>query len=241
MIEGLLQLDSVTKTYTTGAVTLTALGGVSLTVGAGEFIAVMGPSGSGKSTLMNILGLLDRPSSGRFIFEGEDISRHSDRRLARLRREKLGFIFQSFNLFPRYDALRNVSMPLAYAGVPSRERKQRALAMLERVGLADRSRHRPKELSGGQQQRVAIARALVNQPSIVLGDEPTGNLDSRTGESILALLQELNDTGVTLILVTHDEAVARHAKRVVRLLDGAIVSDDAVAAPARAATQGELR
>lgn len=239
MNNSLLRLESVARTYDTGAVTVTALDGVSLSVEQGEFIAVMGPSGSGKSTLMNILGLLDRPSSGRFFFEGEDISRYNDRRLARLRREKLGFVFQSFNLFPRYDALRNVSMTLAYAGVPARERKERALRMLAQVGLEDRSRHRPKELSGGQQQRVAIARALVNEPAIVLGDEPTGNLDSRTGASILALLQQLNDSGVTLILVTHDEAVARHAKRVIRLFDGAVVSDESILVPQRAGEQGE--
>jgi putative ABC transport system ATP-binding protein len=226
--EMLIELQNVRKVYTSAAVEVIALNDVTLQVDRGEYLAIMGPSGSGKSTLMNLLGLLDRPSSGTFRFAGQDLAGKSDNDLARLRREQLGFIFQSFNLFPRSNALKNVSMPLVYAGVAPAERERRARAMLERVGLEARADHRPYQLSGGQQQRVAIARALVNQPAVILADEPTGALDSATGASILALIQELNEQGVTILMVTHDEQVARHASRIIRLFDGRIVEDSRV-------------
>jgi len=229
----IIELRKVSKTYSTGPVRVTALEDVDLQVAAGEFVAIMGPSGSGKSTLMNIVGLLDRPTTGIFRFDGEEIGGKSDNYLARLRREKIGFIFQSFNLFPRANALKNVAMPLLYAGVHTGERRRRARAMLEQMGLAGRTNHRPWELSGGEQQRVAIARALVNNPVLILADEPTGNLDSRTGESVLGLLQELNERGVTIVMVTHDEHVARHTKRIIRLRDGLVLEDAKVTAPLR--------
>jgi ABC-type lipoprotein export system ATPase subunit len=231
----LIELSNVGKTYSTGPVAVPALCDISLRVAAGEFVAIMGPSGSGKSTLMNLLGLLDRHSTGTIRLAGEDLRGKSDGQLARLRREQLGFVFQSFNLFPRASALKNVAMPLVYAGVAPGERRRRARAMLEQVGLGERAHHRPRELSGGQQQRVAIARALVNDPAMILADEPTGALDSKTGEGVLALLQQLNARGVTLLVVTHDEHVARHAKRVIRLFDGRVVHDADVPAPLRAA------
>ena len=220
-----IELDSVTKVYPS-AVPVTALDGVSLTVEPGEFVAIMGKSGSGKSTLMNLLGLLDRPTRGRYRFDDRDVAGQSDGQLAALRRQRLGFVFQSFNLFPRKSALDNVALPLTYAGVGRDERRRRASEMLERVGVADRARHRPAELSGGQQQRVAIARALVNEPAVILADEPTGNLDSRTGEEILVLLADLNERGVTLLVVTHEDVVARRASRIVRLADGRVVADE---------------
>ena len=220
-----IELDSVTKVYRS-TVPVTALDGVSLTVEAGEFVAIMGQSGSGKSTLMNLLGLLDRPTRGRYRFDGREMAGQSDGQLAALRRQRLGFVFQSFNLFPRKSALDNVALPLTYARVARAERRRRAFGMLERVGVADRARHRPAELSGGQQQRVAIARALVNEPAVILADEPTGNLDSRTGEEILALLADLNERGVTLLVVTHEDVVARRATRIVRLADGRVVGDE---------------
>jgi putative ABC transport system ATP-binding protein len=228
------ELRGVTKTYP-GASAVMALRDLSLTVRAGEFVAIMGRSGSGKSTLLNLLGLLDRPTAGSLRLHGEEVGSKGDDELARLRREKLGFIFQSFNLFARATALNNVAMTLLYAGVPVAERRRRAEAMLRRVGLADRAHHLPSALSGGQQQRVAIARALVNDPVMILADEPTGNLDSRTGESVLALLQELNEGGATILMVTHDEDIARHTGRIVRLFDGEIREDRAVAKPLRAA------
>ena len=228
----IIELREVSKTYSTGPVRVTALQDVDLQVAAGEFVAIMGPSGSGKSTLMNIVGLLDRPTTGIFRFDGEEIGGKSDNYLARLRREKIGFIFQSFNLFPRTSALKNVALPLLYAGVHAGERRRRARAMLEQMGLAGRTNHSPWELSGGEQQRVAIARALVNNPVLILADEPTGNLDSRTGQSVLALLQELNDRGATIVMVTHDERVAHHTKRIIRLRDGSVLEDAQVDAPA---------
>jgi putative ABC transport system ATP-binding protein len=230
----LIELQHVRKVYASGPLEVVALHDISLGVAPGEFVAIMGPSGSGKSTLMNLLGLLDRPSTGRFFFDGEDLGNKKDNYLARLRREKIGFIFQSFNLFPRANALKNVAMPLLYAGVAPAERRRRAMAMLEQVGLADRAHHRPRELSGGQQQRVAIARALVNNPRMILADEPTGALDSVTGESVLAILQELNVRGVTILMVTHDERVAQHAGRTIRLFDGRITEDTPLAVPLRA-------
>jgi putative ABC transport system ATP-binding protein len=220
-----IALDSISKVYP-AAVPVTALDGVSLTIEPGEFVAIMGASGSGKSTLMNLLGLLDRPTSGSYVFDEHEVARLSDGQLAALRRDRIGFVFQSFNLFARKSAADNVALPLTYAGVPRGERRRRAAEMLERVGLTDRGHHRPSELSGGQQQRVAIARALVNEPSLILADEPTGNLDSRTGEEILLLLQALNEHGVTLLVVTHDELIASRAARIVRLADGRVVSDE---------------
>ncbi|HUG47288.1 MAG TPA: ABC transporter ATP-binding protein [Candidatus Limnocylindria bacterium] len=222
-----ISLESVTKVYP-AAVPVTALDDVSLDVKPGEFVAIMGASGSGKSTLMNLLGLLDRPTAGSYRFDEQEVSQLGDGRLAAMRRERIGFVFQSFNLLARKSALDNVALPLTYAGVARGERRRRAEDMLERVGLADRGRHRPSELSGGQQQRVAIARALINEPSLILADEPTGNLDSRTGEEILELLAGLNERGVTLIVVTHDERIAARAARIVRLADGRVVADERV-------------
>jgi putative ABC transport system ATP-binding protein len=219
----MIQLEDVTKVYRMGKVEVRALHGVDLTIDDGELVAIMGPSGSGKTTLMNILGCLDVPSSGRYLLDGMDVSRLSDNRLARIRSRKIGFVFQSFNLVPRTSAVRNVELPLVYAGV--RSRRYPARVALEKVGLADRQKHLPNELSGGQQQRVAIARALINDPSLLLADEPTGNLDSVASLEILKLLGELNDAGRTVVIITHEEEVARFAKRVVRMRDGRIESD----------------
>ena len=230
----MIRLAGITKVYHMGEeVTVTALAGVDLEIGAREFVAVMGPSGSGKSTLMNIIGCLDRPSGGRYTLDGTDVARMSDRELAQVRNARIGFIFQTFNLLPRMTALRNVELPLIYAGVARGTRHRRATAALVRVGLADRTRHRPNQLSGGQRQRVAIARALVNNPSIVFADEPTGNLDTATGSEIMDLLADLHDAGATIILVTHEADVAAYAGRVIHLRDGSITRDEARAtAPA---------
>jgi putative ABC transport system ATP-binding protein len=221
----MIELSDITKTYRMGAVDLTVLDGVCLDIKQGEFVAIMGPSGSGKSTLMNIIGCLDRPTSGVYRFEDREISTMNDDELASVRNIKIGFVFQTFNLLPRFSALKNVEVPLIYSGVPARERRERAIPLLERVGLADRLHHKPTELSGGQQQRVAIARALVNHPPLLLADEPTGNLDSRSGEEILRILTDLNDQGVTIILVTHDQNVGTRCKRMINLKDGQIVGD----------------
>ncbi len=224
----MIRLAGITKRYHMGAdVTVTALAGVDLAIEAHEFVAVMGPSGSGKSTLMNIIGCLDRPSGGRYTLADADVARMTDRELAQVRNASVGFIFQTFNLLPRMTALRNVELPLIYAGVARRERRERAAAALARVGLADRVRHRPNQLSGGQRQRVAIARALVNNPAIVFADEPTGNLDSATGREIMQLLRDLHGSGATIILVTHEADVAACAGRVIHLLDGRITRDEA--------------
>jgi putative ABC transport system ATP-binding protein len=223
----LIELAAIHKVYQMGASEVNALDGVSLLIRRGEYVAIMGPSGSGKSTLMNIIGCLDTPTSGSYKLRGTEIRDRDDDELARIRNQEVGFIFQTFNLLARADALHNVELPLVYAGRPKRARRERAREMLGLVGLTERMHHRPNELSGGQRQRVAIARALVNEPSIVLADEPTGNLDSKTGLEIMALLDQVHQGGNTVILVTHEEDVAANAERIVRLRDGKIESDQA--------------
>ncbi|NLH72210.1 MAG: ABC transporter ATP-binding protein [Verrucomicrobia bacterium] len=224
----MIRLDRVSRYYRMGAETIRALEEVSLTIDRGEYVAIMGPSGSGKSTLMNLLGCLDTPTSGVYELNGLNVSEMDDNQLAEVRNREIGFVFQTFNLLPRATALRNVELPLIYAGLAAEERRQRALEALERVGLGGRVNHKPMELSGGQGQRVAIARALVNRPSILLADEPTGNLDSKTGMEIMAIFNDLAATGHTIILVTHEEDIAHCARRIIRLRDGRIASDDPV-------------
>ncbi len=224
----MLQIDGLTKTFVNGGTELQILKGVSLTVEAGEFVAIMGPSGSGKSTFMNMLGCLDRPTSGSYLLDGIKVTQLSDSKLAAVRNGKIGFVFQAFNLLPRSSALQNVELPMLYAGVGRQERRRRALEALQRVGLAERIHHKPPQLSGGQKQRVAIARALVNQPAILLADEPTGNLDSRSSVEIMAIFQELHAQGVTIILVTHETDIARHAQRIITFKDGNVISDEHV-------------
>jgi putative ABC transport system ATP-binding protein len=223
-----IDIDGVVKLYQMGTETIHALRGISLKIHRNEYLAIMGPSGSGKSTLMNMLGCLDTPTAGRYEFNGKNVAAMVDDELADIRNREIGFVFQTFNLLPRSDALRNVELPLIYAGIPSAQRRERAQQVLEEVGLGNRMHHKPNELSGGQRQRVAIARALVNKPSIILADEPTGNLDSQTGIEIMALFEELYKLGNTIIVVTHEEDIARHARRVVRLRDGLIESDGSV-------------
>jgi putative ABC transport system ATP-binding protein len=225
-IEAVIRFEGIGRAYQMGVETIHALRGVSLSIERNEYVAIMGPSGSGKSTLMNIIGCLDSPTSGQYWLNRQLVSQMNDRQLARARNQDIGFVFQTFNLLSRMSALSNVEVPLIYAGLRRKERRQRAQHALDTVGLADRMNHRPSEMSGGQRQRVAIARALVTNPSILLADEPTGNLDSRTGNEIMTLFNELHDNGNTLILVTHEQHVAAHAKRTVRLSDGEVVSDE---------------
>ena len=224
--EVVIRIERITKHYWMGETLIQALRGVDLTILRNEYLAIMGPSGSGKSTLMNMLGCLDTPSSGRYEFNGKDVASMEDDELAEIRNRQIGFVFQTFNLLPRSTSLQNVELPLIYAGVPAAERRTRAEEALRAVGLGDRMEHKPNELSGGQRQRVAIARALINRPSIILADEPTGNLDSRTGEEIMAVLEDLNQQGNTLVLVTHEEQIAEHARRIVHLRDGLVESDE---------------
>ena len=221
----LIQVEQVYKIYRIGNQEVRALNGLDLSIDNNEYVALMGPSGSGKSTLMNILGALDSPSQGKYLLNGKDVSRMRDDDLAAVRNEEIGFVFQTFNLLPRYSALDNVALPLVYAGMSKKQREARASEVLDQVGLGDRMDHRPNELSGGQRQRVAVARALVNRPSIILADEPTGNLDTKTSYEIMALFDEIHRNGNTVILVTHEEDIALHAHRIVRLRDGVVESD----------------
>ena len=228
-----IAMRDVVKTYSTGALEVQALRGVSFTIARGEYVAIMGPSGSGKSTLMNLIGCLDRPTSGTYELDGVNVGTLGDDSLAAIRLKKLGFVFQGFNLLARTSALKNVALPLFYAGVSPRERERVASRVLGEVGLSDRTTHKPSELSGGQQQRVAIARALVNDPAVLLADEPTGNLDSQTSLEIMGLFRQLSESGRTIIMVTHDPETARHAERVIRVRDGSVVGDETQARASR--------
>lgn len=230
----LIDIHDLKKRYVMGSEEVWALDGITLSIEEGEYVAIMGPSGSGKSTFMNMLGCLDTPTSGSYFLNGEDVSQFSDDELAEIRNREIGFIFQTFNLLPRVDCLRNVELPLIYAGVRRDERQRRATEVLQQVGLGDRIDHKPNELSGGQRQRVATARALVNTPSIILADEPTGNLDTETGNDIMQLFEQLHRAGNTLLLVTHEEDIAAHARRILRLRDGVLEQDTPVSNPALA-------
>ena len=221
-----IDLQNITKAYQMGTQNVPVLHGINLQIAQNDYVAIMGPSGSGKSTLMNIIGCLDTPTSGAYLLDGEDVSGLDDDRLAETRNSKIGFVFQTFNLLPRASALDNVAMPLVYAGQNASQRRQRATQQLEQVGLADRIHHRPNEMSGGQRQRVAIARALINDPAIILADEPTGNLDSKTGVEIMDIFNDLNKQGRTIILVTHEADIAEHAHRIVRLFDGLVEREE---------------
>jgi len=222
----MIQMIEVTKTYQMGDEEVKALDGATLSIADGDFVAIVGPSGSGKSTLMNIIGCLDVADSGEYILDGQPIEDYSEEELAHIRNRKLGFIFQNFNLLPRLSALENVELPLVYQGVHNKERRRRATEALERIGLGDRLHHKPTELSGGQQQRVAVARAIVTQPSFILADEPTGNLDQKTGQEIISLFHELHKSGNTIVLITHDEHIASQANRTIRILDGRVVVEE---------------
>jgi len=230
----IIQIENLFKIYRNGSIEVTALRDVSFSVEVSEFVSIMGQSGSGKSTLMNILGCLDTMSGGKYFLDGEDVSKIKGKNLAQIRNRKIGFVFQSYNLLPRLNALQNVELPMIYAGTRGRKRRQAALEALDRVGLADRVHHKPAELSGGQKQRVAIARALVNNPAILLADEPTGNLDSRSGEEIMSIFQRLNREGVTIVMVTHEPDIANHTNRIVAFKDGRIISDEPVLSPKQA-------
>lgn len=234
-----IELRNVKKMYRMGTQEVHALAGVSLSIYKNEYIAIMGPSGSGKSTMMNIIGCLDTPTSGEYYLKGQNVSDMSDDELARIRNKEIGFVFQTFNLLPRVNCLQNVELPLIYSGLRKRKRHELATQALQNVGLADRMHHKPNELSGGQRQRVAVARALVNNPSILLADEPTGNLDSRTGEEIMQLFEALYRQGNTIVVVTHEEDIARHARRILRLRDGMIESDTQVDMPTLAGLEVE--
>lgn len=236
----LIQIERLSKIYSMGDIRVLALREVSLSIQRGEFVSIMGPSGSGKSTFMNILGCLDKPTSGTYLLDGIEVTRLNKKELAQLRNKKLGFVFQNFNLLPRTSALENVELPLLYSQVPSRERKARALEVLRKVGLEGREFHYPNQLSGGQQQRVAIARALINKPSILLADEPTGNLDSLMSVEIMRVFQQLNEEGMTLVLVTHEPDIAAYTKRIVTFRDGKIVQDRWVEKPLRAEEELKL-
>lgn len=224
-MDKVIEIQNIVKHYQIGSVIVKALRSVSIDIKRNEYVAIMGPSGSGKSTLMNLLGCLDTPTSGKYILNGTDVSKMDDDYLAEIRNKEIGFVFQTFNLLPRYTALENVTLPLIYAGVPKIEREQLAVDTLNQVGLGDRMTHKPNELSGGQRQRVAIARALVNKPSIILADEPTGNLDSKTSIDIMGLLDAIHKKGNTVIVVTHEEDIAKHAERIIRLFDGEVSQD----------------
>lgn len=224
----MIRIDNIVKVYTTGKINLAALKGITLDVKAGEFVSIMGPSGCGKSTLMNVLGCLDKMTSGNYILNGKDISGLVDNELAEIRCREIGFVFQSFNLLPRMTILENVELPMVYAGVSKRERREKALDALNRVELSDRIRHRPNEISGGQKQRVAIARAIVNKPSVILADEPTGNLDTKVTKEIMRIIQQLNNEGTTVLLVTHEADVAKYSKRIIHMRDGEIIDDNEV-------------
>ena len=231
MAKKVIVIQDLTRHYKMGQTTVKALNGVTFDVAENEYIAIMGPSGSGKSTLMNMIGCLDTPTTGEYILNGHRVSELDDSELAQVRNREIGFVFQTFNLLPRTDCLNNVELPLIYSGMKSSERKKKAIETLEKVGLGDRVDHKPNELSGGQRQRVAIARALVNDPSILLADEPTGNLDTKTGEEIMLLFEELYRAGNTIIVVTHENDIANHARRIIRLRDGIIETDEKVAKP----------
>lgn len=224
-MKNLISIRDIVKNYMVGEIVVRALRSVSLEIAKGEYVAIMGPSGSGKSTLMNLLGCLDTPTSGVYILNGKDVSKMDDNQLAEIRNKEIGFVFQTFNLLPRYTAIENITLPLVYAGIPKSQRLEKAQVAVDSVGLGDRQHHRPNELSGGQRQRVAIARALVNDPSIILADEPTGNLDTQTSIDIMNLFHEIHKKGNTIILVTHEEDIALHAHRIIRLRDGKIESD----------------